>query len=78
MSKLPRETLKHTCERVENILHFCLSSGYRQSIKSTALVGYAAIDGTSDFILPLAEFLSCDPSNNNSNSTSIDLYGLNN
>jgi hypothetical protein len=54
------------------------TKAYLQSINSTALVGYAAIDGDPDFVLPLAEFLSCDPSNSNSNSTSIDLYGLNN
>ena len=60
-----------------NILHFCLSSDFRLSIGSTALVGYAAIDGTQDFILPVAEMLSCDPSGTNSGSTSIDLYGLN-
>ncbi|OCH96693.1 hypothetical protein OBBRIDRAFT_743565 [Obba rivulosa] len=49
---------------------------YLNSIGSSALVGYAAIDGDTDNIL--AEYLSCDPSNSNSGSTSIDLYGLNN
>ncbi|KAF8807668.1 glycoside hydrolase family 72 protein [Phlegmacium glaucopus] len=53
------------------------TKAYLQSKGSAALVGYAAIDGTSDFIVPLANFLSCDPSNSNSDSTSIDLYGLN-
>lgn len=51
---------------------------YLTSIGSSALVGYAAINGASDFRLPLANFLSCDPSGTNSGSTSIDLYGLNN
>ncbi|KAG9314720.1 carbohydrate-binding module family 43 protein/Glycoside hydrolase family 72 protein [Chiua virens] len=51
---------------------------YLNSIKSTALVGYAAIDGGDNWILPLAEYLSCDPSNAKSGSTAIDLYGLNN
>ncbi|KAJ3718415.1 carbohydrate-binding module family 43 protein/Glycoside hydrolase family 72 protein [Lentinula raphanica] len=51
---------------------------YLNSISSSALVGYAAIDGDSTFRVPVANFLSCDPSNSNSSSTSIDLYGLNN
>ncbi|KIK71388.1 carbohydrate-binding module family 43 protein [Collybiopsis luxurians FD-317 M1] len=51
---------------------------YLNSISSSALVGYAAIDGDSTFRVPLANFLSCDPSNSNSASTSIDLFGLNN
>ncbi|KZP31179.1 carbohydrate-binding module family 43 protein [Athelia psychrophila] len=51
---------------------------YLTSKSSSALVGYASIDGTSDFKDPLANYLSCDPSNGNSGSTSIDLYGLNN
>jgi len=54
------------------------TKAYLLSQNSSALVGYAAIDGTPDFIVPLAEFLSCDPSNANSGATSIDLYGLNN
>lgn len=59
-------------------LHFCLSSDYRKSIGSKALVGYAAIDGdTEGFVLLLAEYLSCDPSNANSDATSIDIFGLN-
>ncbi|EMD41638.1 glycoside hydrolase family 72 protein [Gelatoporia subvermispora B] len=49
---------------------------YLNSIGSSALVGYAAIDG--DWIVDLAEYLSCDPSGSNSGSTSIDLWGLNN
>ncbi|KAF8557391.1 glycoside hydrolase family 72 protein [Imleria badia] len=50
---------------------------YLTSIKSSALVGYAAIDGDPSWILPLAEYLSCDPSGANSGTTAIDLYGLN-
>jgi len=53
------------------------TKAYLNSISSSALVGYAAIDGVSNFRLPLANFLSCDPTNANSPSTSIDLYGLN-
>ncbi|PCH33354.1 glycoside hydrolase family 72 protein, partial [Wolfiporia cocos MD-104 SS10] len=48
------------------------------SISSSALVGYAAIDGASDWRDPLANYLSCDPSNTNSGSTAIDIYGVNN
>ncbi|KAF5384720.1 hypothetical protein D9757_006270 [Collybiopsis confluens] len=51
---------------------------YLTSISSSALVGYAAIDGASNFRVPLANFLSCDPTNSNSGAASIDLYGLNN
>ncbi|KAF9066073.1 carbohydrate-binding module family 43 protein/Glycoside hydrolase family 72 protein [Rhodocollybia butyracea] len=51
---------------------------YLNSISSSALVGYAAIDGVSNFRVPVANFLSCDPSNTNSAATSIDIYGLNN
>ncbi|KAI9572583.1 carbohydrate-binding module family 43 protein/Glycoside hydrolase family 72 protein [Boletus coccyginus] len=54
------------------------AKSYLNSIQSTALVGYAAIDGDSSWILPLAEYLSCDPSGANSGSTAIDIYGLNN
>jgi len=51
---------------------------YLTSKASSVLVGYASIDGTSDFRDPLANYLSCDPSNSGSGSTAIDLYGLNN
>jgi len=40
---------------------------------SSALVGYAAIDGDASWVVPLANYLSCDSSN-----TAIDLFGLNN
>ncbi len=42
------------------------------SKNSDVLVGYAAIDGATDFRLTLAEFFSCD-----SDAVSIDIYGLN-
>ncbi|TFK93557.1 carbohydrate-binding module family 43 protein [Polyporus arcularius HHB13444] len=51
---------------------------YLNSISSSALVGYAAIDGDDNWVLPLAEYLSCDPTNANSGSSAIDLFGLNN
>ncbi|KAJ7101007.1 1,3-beta-glucanosyltransferase [Mycena crocata] len=51
---------------------------YLTSISSSALVGYAAIDGPADFLVPLANYLSCDPSGSNSGSSAIDLLGLNN
>ncbi|KAJ6604249.1 1,3-beta-glucanosyltransferase [Mycena vulgaris] len=51
---------------------------YLTSISSSALVGYAAIDGPADFLEPLANYLSCDPSGANSGSSAIDLFGLNN
>ncbi|KAG6814048.1 hypothetical protein H0H92_003898 [Tricholoma furcatifolium] len=50
---------------------------YLNSIQSSALVGYSAIDGVSDFMDPLSNYLSCDPSNENSGTTSIDILGLN-
>jgi hypothetical protein len=49
----------------------------RNSKKSSALVGYAAIDGDATWIVPLASYLGCDPSGGNSGSTAIDLFGLN-
>ncbi|GBE78403.1 1,3-beta-glucanosyltransferase gel4 [Sparassis crispa] len=51
---------------------------YLASVSSSALVGYAAIDGVSDWVAPLANYLSCDPSNTNSDATAIDIFGLNN
>ncbi|KAJ6612845.1 Glucanosyltransferase-domain-containing protein [Mycena sp. CBHHK59/15] len=51
---------------------------YLTSISSSALVGYAAIDGASNFRDPVANYLSCDPSATNSGSSSIDIFGLNN
>jgi hypothetical protein len=51
---------------------------YLHSKSLSTLIGYAAIDGDDSWIVPLATYLSCDPSNNNSNSTAIDLFGLNN
>jgi hypothetical protein len=51
---------------------------YLNSKSSSALVGYAAIDGDATWRDPLANYLSCDPSGQNSGATAIDLYGLNN
>jgi len=51
---------------------------YLSSISSSALVGYASIDGDSNWRDPLANYLGCDPSSQNSGTTAIDLYGLNN
>jgi len=46
---------------------------YLNSKKSSALVGYAAIDGDPSWIVALANYLSCDSVN-----TAIDIFGLNN
>jgi len=54
------------------------TKAYLVSKKMNTLVGYAAIDGDDTWIVPLADFLSCDPSGTNSGSTAIDFYGLNN
>jgi hypothetical protein len=51
---------------------------FRSSKGSSALVGYAGIDGDDDFVVPLASYLACDPSGSNSGADAIDLYGLNN
>ncbi|TBU34938.1 Glucanosyltransferase-domain-containing protein [Dichomitus squalens] len=51
---------------------------YLNSVGSSALVGYAAIDGDDNWVLPLAEYLSCDPTSANNGSSAIDLFGLNN
>jgi hypothetical protein len=66
-----------TCKH-EIFLKDIFLSGYRTSKSSSALVGYAAIDGDTTWRDPLASYLSCDPSGGNSGSTAIDLYGLNN
>jgi hypothetical protein len=50
---------------------------YLTSKGSSALVGYAAINGASSWREPLANYLSCDISGKNSDSSAIDLYGLN-
>ncbi|KAF7290861.1 1,3-beta-glucanosyltransferase [Mycena kentingensis (nom. inval.)] len=49
---------------------------YLNSISSSALVSYAAVDQSSPALL--AQYLSCDPSGTGSGSASIDLFGLNN
>jgi len=45
----------------------------RNSKSLSSLVGYAAIDGDATWIVPLANYLSCDSAN-----TAIDIFGLNN
>ncbi|KAI0277784.1 glycoside hydrolase family 72 protein [Russula brevipes] len=50
---------------------------YLASKSSSALVGYAAMNGGSTWIDPIANYLSCDPSGGNSGNTAIDIYGLN-
>ncbi|KXN81117.1 1,3-beta-glucanosyltransferase gel4 [Leucoagaricus sp. SymC.cos] len=50
---------------------------YLKSKNSNVLVGYAAINGGDDFRLPLANYLSCDPTGSNSDAFAIDIYGLN-
>ncbi|KAJ7751485.1 1,3-beta-glucanosyltransferase [Mycena maculata] len=49
---------------------------YLNSKSSSALVGYAAIDGSSSFVENVADFLACNRSAEPGNA-SIDLYGLN-
>ncbi|KAJ3506093.1 hypothetical protein NLJ89_g7068 [Agrocybe chaxingu] len=48
-----------------------------KSKDSSALVGYAAINGASNWREPLANYLSCDLTGSNSDATAIDIYGLN-
>ncbi|KAJ7659508.1 Glucanosyltransferase-domain-containing protein [Mycena rosella] len=50
---------------------------YLNSISSSALVGYAAIDGPSAFVDDTANYLACDRSATSA-TASIDLFGLNN
>ncbi|KAJ7152709.1 1,3-beta-glucanosyltransferase [Mycena crocata] len=50
---------------------------YLNSISSSALVGYAAMDGPSAWVDNVADFLACDRSSS-SPAAAIDLYGLNN
>ncbi|KAJ7059573.1 glycoside hydrolase family 72 protein, partial [Mycena amicta] len=54
------------------------TKAYLTSISSSALVGYADIDGAAAFRDAVSDYLSCDPSQKNDGSTSIDLFGLNN
>ncbi|CAA7259990.1 unnamed protein product [Cyclocybe aegerita] len=53
------------------------TKAYLKSQDSSALVGYAAINGASNWREPLANYLSCDLTGSNSDATAIDLYGLN-
>ncbi|KAG5648262.1 hypothetical protein DXG03_006221 [Asterophora parasitica] len=50
---------------------------YLTSKTSSVLVGYAAINGAATFRDPLANYLSCDLTGGNKDSTAIDIYGLN-
>ncbi|KAJ7096582.1 1,3-beta-glucanosyltransferase [Mycena belliarum] len=50
---------------------------YLNSISSSALVGYAAIDGPAQFVDNSAHYLACDRSATSA-TASIDLFGLNN
>ncbi|THH19069.1 hypothetical protein EUX98_g8845 [Antrodiella citrinella] len=54
------------------------TKAYLASKSSTALVGYAAIDGDDSWLTPLANYLSCDTTGDNSGNNAIDLFGLNN
>lgn len=51
---------------------------YLKSKNYSGLVGYAAVDADSSWLVPFANYLTCDPSGNNSGDTSIDIFGLNN
>lgn len=51
---------------------------YLNSKSLSTLVGYAAIDGDATWIVPLASYLSCDPSGSDSGNAAIDIFGLNN
>ncbi|KAF7325016.1 1,3-beta-glucanosyltransferase [Mycena kentingensis (nom. inval.)] len=53
------------------------TKAYLASIGSSALIGYADIDGASSFRDAVSQYLSCDPTSKNDGSTSIDLFGLN-
>lgn len=54
------------------------TKAYLNSKSLSTLVGYAAIDGDATWIVPLASYLSCDPSGSNSGNDVIDIFGLNN
>ncbi|KAA1468466.1 carbohydrate-binding module family 43 protein/Glycoside hydrolase family 72 protein [Dentipellis sp. KUC8613] len=54
------------------------TKAYLNSKSSNILVGYAAIDGDDSFLDPLANYLSCDASGQNSGGNAIDIFGLNN
>lgn len=51
---------------------------YSKSKNSNALVAYAAVDASSEWLDPFANYLTCDPNGKGSGDTSIDLFGLNN
>lgn len=66
----------HTCEFAKStfIIVFRLTNA-SNSISSSALVGYAAIDGSSTFVDDFADYLACD---HGSGGGALDLFGLNN
>ena len=43
---------------------------YLNSVNSSALVGYSAVDGDPDFRNPLAEYMTCG-----NDSIAVDIYG---
>lgn len=51
---------------------------FSNSKSLTSLVGYAAIDADTTWLVPFADYLSCDASGKNDGATSIDIFGLNN
>jgi 1,3-beta-glucanosyltransferase GAS1 len=57
-------------------LVFFFEISFSTSKGSSALVGYAAIDGS--WRRAFADYLACDPSGGNSGATALDIYGLNN
>jgi len=76
--KLRLATSRRICEGLcKSLVAAWLTLFHRKSKSSSALVGYAAINGASDFRGALANYLSCDPSGSNSGATAIDIYGLN-
>lgn len=60
--------------------HFrvCTHPSHSTSKSSSALVGYAAIDADDSWLVPFANYMSCDPSGSNNGDTALDLFGLNN
>lgn len=80
-SRLPPVISKHICQfayPIHNDNADVFLFYLRTSKSKSTLVGYAAIDGDDTWIVPLASYLSCDPSGTNSGIDAIDIYGLNN
>jgi len=53
------------------------TKAYLKSKGINTLIGYAAINGASEFRSTLADYLSCDSDGSGDDSTAIDIYGLN-